>query len=170
LYFNHEEIQKTYERSKRSSKQGIWEDYISKIMPELIKYNERDVTALSELVDKLEEVFKSIGIADLFNYPTMPSLAYSALKETEVLEYQENKLNSLRGAKYKVDVNLSNFSYNLEECGKLSSNINSIPDVDSGMLFRECLSKVPDKLDLFIRKGIIAAGSLMIRWSWNNVC
>jgi hypothetical protein len=35
-------------------------------MPELIRYNERDLTSLAELVGKLEEVFKEIGIDDMY--------------------------------------------------------------------------------------------------------
>jgi hypothetical protein len=73
----------------------------------------------------------------------MLSLAYSVLKDTEVLEYPE-------------DLNVSLVGYDLKDYAKLSTTINSIQFTDSGMQFKECLSKVPDEVDLFIRKGIIA--------------
>jgi hypothetical protein len=73
----------------------------------------------------------------------MPSLAYSVLKETEVLEYLE-------------DLNISLVGYDLKDYVKLSTTINNIKFPESDMQFKDCLSKVPDELDLFIRKGIIA--------------
>lgn len=153
LSFDHEAMQKAYTRGLTNK--DYWINYLSKMKPQLKLYNERDVTALAELTEKLEEVFSiEAGVSNLLSKPTMASLAYSVLRDTEVLEWNPEWVEEERSDWDRREQEKTPFS--LIGLSQLSHRINGAEEVDSGMLFSDCLSKVPDSLDLFIRRGIIA--------------
>jgi hypothetical protein len=71
LDFDHVGVQNQFDNLTFSQ----WNKYLVKLYPELIQYNERDVTAMALLVNKLVEEFKQLGVPNILDYPTLPNLA-----------------------------------------------------------------------------------------------
>lgn len=56
----------------------------------------------------------------------------------------------------EIDTDTSDSRFDLNRVLARSENLQRAPEIDAEMNFSEGLSRVPDEMDLFIRRGIIA--------------